>query len=459
MTVAALRRLLDEIDMQGGPDAARQWHLCLDDNPRRGTAGQTEPTPPPSADLRAAIAELLWAGATYGEVRERLGVGSYTTIAQVRQAEGIPVVQRPRSSRSAEETYALYAEPYGDGHARWAGPWAGRMPADPAPGPGRQRPEGERAPRRLPRGVRPRTSRQRPGWLPGARLRRSQPHDRPRHAQRPGPPPRRMSRLAARSRVAGGRPVRVHHVHQEKTMTGPTTALALLRDTENYLSALHGSVARHDHLAANLACAGCELRDRIAAALPELTAEQPHTDRTAVLREAYEIAYAEGMRLNALEAEIGVGPYRGALAVAHLLRKAISGAQQPRRMADETAATELLALATVLEIPRPGTALPLQLRRSYGHADRWAICDREGRRWDRDLSCWVYEAEGIRDEALRDATRYTLAEAVPLARELAAGARQDEPDHVCNSVQAHGEMDEPLGYLICGLCGKPKGGA
>ncbi|MEU7400730.1 hypothetical protein [Streptomyces sp. NPDC044948] len=39
------------------------------------------------------------------------------------------------------------------------------------------------------------------------------------------------------------------------------------------------------------------------------------------------------------------------------------------------------------------------------------------------------------------------------------GAGQDEPDHVCNTVQARGEMDEPLGYLICGLCGKPKSGA
>ncbi|WP_330236126.1 hypothetical protein [Streptomyces sp. NBC_00566] len=55
-------------------------------------------------------------------------------------------------------------------------------------------------------------------------------------------------------------------------------------------------------------------------------------DRAAVLREAYEIAYAEGMRLNALEAEIGVGAYRGALAVAHLLRKAIS---QAHHTADE----------------------------------------------------------------------------------------------------------------------------
>ncbi|MFE7236120.1 hypothetical protein ACFVAF_37010 [Streptomyces sp. NPDC057596] len=44
--------------------------------------------------------------------------------------------------------------------------------------------------------------------------------------------------------------------------------------------------------------------------------------RAAVLTEAYEVAHAEGMRLNALEAEIGVGPYRGALGVARLLRKA-----------------------------------------------------------------------------------------------------------------------------------------
>ncbi|MEU2780572.1 hypothetical protein [Streptomyces sp. NPDC007110] len=79
-------------------------------------------------------------------------------------------------------------------------------------------------------------------------------------------------------------------------MTSPTeTAIALLRDAENYLSALHGSVARHDNLAANLGCAGCELRGVLAAALPELTAAAvpagpaPATDRTGlqvrVLRE------------------------------------------------------------------------------------------------------------------------------------------------------------------------------
>ncbi|MET7746558.1 hypothetical protein [Streptomyces sp. NPDC005385] len=50
-------------------------------------------------------------------------------------------------------------------------------------------------------------------------------------------------------------------------MNQPNTTHALLRDTENYLSALHGSVARHDNLAANFGCAGCELRDKLANAL------------------------------------------------------------------------------------------------------------------------------------------------------------------------------------------------
>lgn len=45
----------------------------------------------------------------------------------------------------------------------------------------------------------------------------------------------------------------------------PTTAL--LRAAERYLSALHGSVARHDNLGANFGCAGCELRNQIREAL------------------------------------------------------------------------------------------------------------------------------------------------------------------------------------------------
>ncbi|MFF8953862.1 hypothetical protein ACF09I_34450 [Streptomyces sp. NPDC014940] len=63
---------------------------------------------------------------------------------------------------------------------------------------------------------------------------------------------------------------------------------ALLRDAENYLSALHGSVARHDNLAANLGCAGCELRDKLAAELRRLAGEAQQdeavVDRAAVNR-------------------------------------------------------------------------------------------------------------------------------------------------------------------------------
>lgn len=50
--------------------------------------------------------------------------------------------------------------------------------------------------------------------------------------------------------------------------------LAMLRVAEAYLSALHGSVARHDNLGANLGCLGCELWDRIAAAMPRLAEQQ-----------------------------------------------------------------------------------------------------------------------------------------------------------------------------------------
>ncbi|WP_051851904.1 hypothetical protein [Streptomyces sp. NRRL F-5650] len=136
MTIAALRRLLDEIDTQGGPNAARRRHLSLDDSPRQDTAApQVESAPPAQAGLHAAIAELLRAGATYEEIRKELGGGSYRTISQVRRAEDIPVIPRPRASHTPEATYARYAEPYGDGHARWTGAWAGRMPQIQHPGP------------------------------------------------------------------------------------------------------------------------------------------------------------------------------------------------------------------------------------------------------------------------------------------------------------------------------------
>lgn len=53
-------------------------------------------------------------------------------------------------------------------------------------------------------------------------------------------------------------------------MTNHTDPTDLLRRAEAHLSALHGSVARHDNLGVNLGCAGCELRDEIRAELDHL---------------------------------------------------------------------------------------------------------------------------------------------------------------------------------------------
>lgn len=78
--------------------------------------------------VRQDIAELLRAGATYAEIRQQIGGVSPTTIADIRRALRIPVPHRRRPARTPEESYALYATAYGDGHARWTGPWAGRMP-------------------------------------------------------------------------------------------------------------------------------------------------------------------------------------------------------------------------------------------------------------------------------------------------------------------------------------------
>ncbi|MFF9309968.1 hypothetical protein ACF1BS_03565 [Streptomyces sp. NPDC014748] len=124
--------------------------------------------------------------------------------------------------------------------------------------------------------------------------------------------------------------------------------LDLLRDAESYLSALHGSVARHDVLAANLGCAGCELRDRIAAALPELAAgQQPPVDRAALRQ-----------RIAAALMDLGHPQWdaaEGAAAVlavlpepvdrAAVLRADLAGPEDEQATADQAARRDLIAAA------------------------------------------------------------------------------------------------------------------
>ncbi|HET9382569.1 MAG TPA: histone-like nucleoid-structuring protein Lsr2 [Streptomyces sp.] len=68
MTIAALLRLLDEIDAQGGPDAARQGRLHLHDHQEAAPemtqpAPQTPPAPEPGAPGIPAGQLLAWADA------------------------------------------------------------------------------------------------------------------------------------------------------------------------------------------------------------------------------------------------------------------------------------------------------------------------------------------------------------------------------------------------------------
>lgn len=45
MTIAALQALLEEIDTQGGPEAARQWRLRLPDDTQEGPEPMAQPVP------------------------------------------------------------------------------------------------------------------------------------------------------------------------------------------------------------------------------------------------------------------------------------------------------------------------------------------------------------------------------------------------------------------------------
>jgi hypothetical protein len=124
-------------------------------------------------------------------------------------------------------------------------------------------------------------------------------------------------------------------------MTEPApTALDLLKRAEALLSALHGSVARHDNLAAHLGCAGCELRDLISAALPSLAAVPaavPPPDRAAVLLEAAdELGH---MDYDTDSNDYGYDTYRdawngGVMDGAEVLRRLAAEPPQPARCAE-----------------------------------------------------------------------------------------------------------------------------
>lgn len=186
------------------------------------------------------------------------------------------------------------------------------------------------------------------------------------------------------------------------------TARDLLARVESYLSALHGSVARHDQLAANLACAGCELRDQIAVELRRPAAVSvpppaPRADDRAALRDRIRraVCEAEGFGWDtdmlepdeygdAADAVLAVLPEAAdqaavlreaanALAAVGLEDSLVSGPrawaeaiETLRRLADE--ATPVAAPSPPANEPGPGVAAVRALHRKASHGDTCVYC-------------------------------------------------------------------------------------
>jgi hypothetical protein len=171
-------------------------------------------------------------------------------------------------------------------------------------------------------------------------------------------------------------------------MTDPTTSL--LRDVDAYVSAQH-ACGWHDQMAANLGCAGCELRDRIATLLPTLPAP---TDRAAEIEQLRE-KYTAGLRRadeinNALMEEVqryAAGEERPVLwSVYNAMHKRALDAEAEvdrlRRMADETQPAQPQAGDDPARIDRltpeftehsSVEAIDAQLKRARAQERRWHL--------------------------------------------------------------------------------------
>lgn len=111
-----------------------------DDQETEPPAQEEEPpAPAPAADAkgpgfryapkdRARIADMLRAGASYAEIREKTGMSGPSAL-RIRRRAGIEPSGNTgaQTPRTVAEALAETVVPYGEGHARWTGPMAGRM--------------------------------------------------------------------------------------------------------------------------------------------------------------------------------------------------------------------------------------------------------------------------------------------------------------------------------------------
>lgn len=109
-TITRIRRLLHIPSPHRMPDGTR--------TPEQQAAylQQTHP----------AAVTMLRNGATKGAVTEETGL-SESTVLRIRRLVRIPSPRRvPDGGRTIADVLTLHTQPYGNGHARWTGPTAGR---------------------------------------------------------------------------------------------------------------------------------------------------------------------------------------------------------------------------------------------------------------------------------------------------------------------------------------------
>ncbi|MER6531182.1 histone-like nucleoid-structuring protein Lsr2 [Streptomyces sp. NPDC001508] len=98
-----------------------------------GVPRQTGPgfrySPERRAENERRAAELMRAGASYDEIKAEVGISAPTILA-IRKRADLPASGRTGGgqARTKADGLAASTEPYGDGHVRWTGPMAGRLP-------------------------------------------------------------------------------------------------------------------------------------------------------------------------------------------------------------------------------------------------------------------------------------------------------------------------------------------
>jgi uncharacterized protein YerC len=73
------------------------------------------------------VEAMLLDGAPYDHIGQVVGV-SPPTVKRIRDALHFPEARPMRPSWTVAEALEVHTQAYGDGHARWTGPMAGRMP-------------------------------------------------------------------------------------------------------------------------------------------------------------------------------------------------------------------------------------------------------------------------------------------------------------------------------------------